>query len=367
MKQKLKYVYREVDRHGQVRHYYREGGRGARIPLPDPSSPDFAAAYAAAAGTAAYAPRKPKEAKPTSNPLQVKVGTLKWLCTKYMNSPEFKQLDEESTQRTRRRTIDSCLAEPIAPGATETFADFPLDRITPKAIRVLRDRKADEPCAANQRVKVMGYVFQWGLEAEPDYVTSNPARDVAKLRPKNVGGFHSWTLEEVRRYERTHKVGTQARLALALLLYTGQRKSDIVRMGPPMVGEDGWLHFRQYKNRNRNPVDLSLPIIPALREIIDATSPVGTKTWLVTSFGKPFSIKGFGNKFREWCNKAGLPHCTSHGLRKAASARLAELGCTPHEIMAITGHRSMAEVDRYTRAARQKVLARSVERRVSRR
>jgi integrase len=85
--------------------------------------------------------------------------------------------------------------------------------------------------------------------------------------------------------------------------------------------------------------------------------PLGKDTYLVTEFGKPFSADGFGNRFRKWCDEAVLPHCSSHGLRKAGSARLAELGASDREIMAITGHQTAKEVDRYTRGARQKELA----------
>jgi len=56
---------------------------------------------------------------------------------------------------------------------------------------------------------------------------------------------------------------------------------------------------------------------------------------------------------------AGLRHCSAHGLRKAAARRLAEAGCTAHEIAAITGHASLNEVQRYTRAADQQKLAAS--------
>ncbi len=79
----------------------------------------------------------------------------------------------------------------------------------------------------------------------------------------------------------------------------------------------------------------------------------------MTEFGKPFTANGFGNRFRKWCDAASLPNCSAHGLRKAASARLAELGCTDHEIMAITGHQTLKEVARYTAAANRKRLAES--------
>jgi integrase len=69
------------------------------------------------------------------------------------------------------------------------------------------------------------------------------------------------------------------------------------------------------------------------------------------------SSSTFGHWFREHCDAAGLPHCTAHGLRKAAARRLAEVGCTAHEIAAITDHASLREVERYTKAASQKRLA----------
>ncbi len=118
----------------------------------------------------------------------------------------------------------------------------------------------------------------------------------------------------------------------------------------------GRLRYRQAKNEHRNPVDLDIPVHPDLQAVIDGTT-TGHLAFLTTKFGKPFSVSGFGNKFREWCDEAGLPYCSAHGLRKATAARLAERGATAHEIMAITGHRSLEEVERYTRAARQRELA----------
>jgi integrase len=158
-------------------------------------------------------------------------------------------------------------------------------------------------------------------------------------------------------------MGTRARLALALLLYTGQRRSDVVRLGRQHI-RDGRLVFTQEKNKTRNPVRLEIPILPDLQRIIDA-GPIGDLTFLVTEFNGPFTAAGFGNKMRDWCNQAGLPHCSAHGLRKAAAACLAETGATEHEIMAVTGHRTLKEVDRYTRTARQKVLADSAMRKLA--
>jgi integrase len=226
----------------------------------------------------------------------------------------------------------------------------------PRNIRVLRDEKAETPEAANSIVKALRQVFAWAVEAEPDLVKTNPAKEVAYIRTGSHG-FHSWAIEEVQQYEERHPTGTKARLALALLLYTGQRRSDIVKFGRQHV-KDGWLKLTQHKNRNRKPVIIEIPVLPELQSIIDA-SRCGELTFLVNEFGRPFTSNGFGNKMRDWCDQAGLPHCSAHGLRKATATRLAERGASQHEIMAVTGHQTSKEVDRYTKAARRKVLAKS--------
>jgi integrase/recombinase XerD len=142
---------------------------------------------------------------------------------------------------------------------------------------------------------------------------------------------------------------------MAILLYTTCRREDAVRLGPQHV-RNGRIRYRQAKNEHRNPIDIDIPLHPDLAAAI-AAAPSEHLTFLVTDFDRPFTPAGFGNKFREWCDKANLPHCSAHGLRKATSVRLAERGATAHEIMAITGHQSLEEVERYTRAARKSLLA----------
>ncbi|MGB2709877.1 MAG: tyrosine-type recombinase/integrase [Conexibacter sp.] len=166
---------------------------------------------------------------------------------------------------------------------------------------------------------------------------------------------HLWTAEEIVAFEECHPIGTRARLALALLLFTGQRRSDVVMLGKQHV-RNGSLRFTQHKNRKRKPVTLEIPIMPELQRVIDSSSS-GDLTFLVTEFGRPFTAAGFGNAFRKRCDEAGLKNCSAHGLRKAAAAKLAELGATEMEIGAVTGHATSKEISRYTRAARQKVLA----------
>jgi integrase/recombinase XerD len=119
---------------------------------------------------------------------------------------------------------------------------------------------------------------------------------------------------------------------------------------------NGRIKFRQAKNEHRNPIDIDIPLHPELVATIQATRS-GHLTFLMTEYGRPFTPPGFGNWFRSRCDEAGLHHCSAHGLRKACATALAEAGASIHEIAAVTGHMSLEEIERYTRAAQKKKLA----------
>jgi integrase len=180
--------------------------------------------------------------------------------------------------------------------------------------------------------------------------SDDPTRDIQAIRVKTTG-YHSWSEDEIAQFEQRHPVGTTARLALALLLFTGQRRSDVIRMGRQHI-RDNVLQVRQSKTG----VELMIPVHADLHTAITACAGAHL-TLLVTESGKPFAAGGFGNWFRKQCDRAGLPHCSAHGLRKAACRRLAEAGCSPHEIGAISGHATLKEIVRYTKAVDQRQLA----------
>lgn len=332
---------------GVLRFYFRRKGQ-KKIRLPGvPGSDEFNEAY--------YDALNGKMKEDRTGPKMAEKGTLRWLCQQYFQSAEFKHLDTR-TQYVRKLLIEGMWAEPIKPESSKLFEDMPLSSFTAKAVRTLRDRKAEVPEAANGRLKALRAVFNWATLPDVELALTNPARDVAYF--KSTGdGFHSWTEAEIEQFEAFHPIGTKARLALALFLYTSQRRSDVILFGKQHVSK-GWIKFTQQKNRNSKPVTLSIPIHPTLQGVIDR-SPCGDLTFLVTEFKRPFTSNGFGNWFRKRCTEAGLPQCSAHGLRKASASRLADRGATEHQIMSMTGHTTSKEVTRYTKAARQKVLARS--------
>jgi integrase len=219
---------------------------------------------------------------------------------------EFKTLSL-STRAVRHRVLERIC---------EKDGDKPYARMEPRHVRNLRDEKAG-PEAANGVLKALRALFAWAVAA--DLASVNPAKSVSKVRYKSAG-FHTWTIDEVRQYEATHPRGTKARLALALLLYTGARRGDVVLLGRQMV-RHGWLTFTATKTGTV----VSIPVVPELQAELEF-APKGNLAFLVTAYGRPFTAAGFGMRFREWCNQAGLKHCSAHGLRKAGATIAAERG-----------------------------------------
>jgi integrase len=325
LSRKYRYVIQDMDRHGNVRFYLRRPGHTKIRLRASPHSSDFDTEY-----QSAIAETGGNDPHPCTT-----TRTYRWLCHQYFQSVEFKRLDL-STQRTRRLILESTWDEPSTPGASTVFGDCPLDRMTSKLIRILRDRKADYPHAANGRVKAIRRVFKWAIEAE--HVDESPAQKVAYLQTP-PGGHHTFTNAEIEQFEAHWAIGTKPRLAFALLRYLGIRRSDVVRLGKQHL-RDGLLIFTVKKGERRAPVTLQLPVPPALQSIIDA-SPTGDLAFLVTEYGRSFAAAGFGNWFRDRCNEAGLPECSAHGLRKAAATALAEAGASPHQLMSWFGWKSL--------------------------
>ena len=161
--------------------------------------------------------------------------------------------------------------------------------------------------------------------------------------------FHSWTQEEIAKFEERHPIGSKARLALALLMFTGVRRSDVVKFGSKLVKDEA-LTFMPEKTSKSTAKVLNLPVLPNLRQVIDA-SPTGSEAYLETERGIPFTANGFGNWFRDRCDEAGLKHCSAHGLRKAGADIAAENGATEAQMMAIFGWSTAAMAAHYHKKA----------------
>lgn len=335
----LKYCHEEPDRHGNIRVYFRKRGR-KRIRLKQsPGTPAFMEEYEKAMagrgsdGNVALE-RREREAKP---------ATLAWLSDRYVASAEFGRLDP-ATQTMRRRHLDF-----LRPA----YGDGPLALLEPVHVKAMRDSK-DGPHAANNVLKTLRVMFQWAIDNA--LMKTNPAREVRRIHVASEG-HHTWTLDEIRQYRERHPDHTKAGLALALLLYLGVRRSDVVKLSRRLESADGTsLRLTETKGRNRVSKVHDLPILPALRRVLNLHR--GNMHYLLTEHGRPFaSGNAFGNKFKDWCRQANLPDCSAHGLRKAGATIAAEAGASEHQLMALYGWETPAQAAHYTKRANRKRMA----------
>lgn len=326
---KLAYIHRFKDRHGKVRFYFRRGTQRTAIPGV-PGSREFMTAYQAAL-----------EGSPPPPVSKAAPGSMAALAASWYRSADFANL-MPATKTVYRRVADALVTK---------HGDKPIAPMEARHVRELMDAKAATPAAANRLLSILHLMMRHAVER--NMRRDDPTVGVRRLRYRKQG-YATWTEEHITAFEARWASGTRARRALALLLYTGQRRSDVIRMGRQHL-RNGMIEVRQQKTDK----PLMIPVHPELQREIDA-APAGQMIFLMTELGKPFaSGNAFYNWFIDCCRAAGIPPGFSpHGLRKAISRRLAEGGCTPHMIQAITGHVTLAEVERYTRAADQERLAR---------
>src|SRR6516225_10133216 len=270
---------------------------------------------------------------------RIKPGSVTAVVTEYFDSQQFFGSKSAGTRRMRRGILERFRA---------AYGDRPFALLPAEWIEALLDSKP--PHAARSWLVTLRSLCQFAVKRR--YLRTDPTANI-KQRAIKGDGFHTVTEEEIAQFEAHYPIGSKARLALALLLYTGQRRSDVVRMGRQHI-RDGVLTVKQQKTG----ITLAIPVHPHLQTVLDAT-PSEHLTFLVTATGKPYGGNAFTEQFRKWCDAAGLPQrCKPHGLRKAACRRLAEAGCSEKQIAAISGHASLDEVARYTKAADKARLAR---------
>lgn len=319
-----------TDRHKKRRIRFRAKGVDTYLPYPH-SGTEFEKAYGLAlAGVNEWQANIGKD--------RTKAGSFDALAVSYYRSPKFTGL-RDSTKQTYRLIIERF---------REKHGHRMVRDLRYEHISAIIGRMSETPQAANRLLSLLKIMLRHAVAQR--WITHNPTEAVDGFK-KKTAGFHTWTEAEIAAYEDRHPEGTKARLALTLLLYTAQRRSDVVMMGWDKIKGKS-IEVKQVKTG----AELELFMLPALTDAIRSL-PRDKPTFLTTEFGKPFTAAGFGNWFRDRCNEAGLNHCSAHGLRKAAARRMAEGKMSGDIIKAVTGHTDLKQVSVYTAAANQAALA----------
>jgi integrase len=325
------------DRHGKPRYRFRKVGYHTHHFKAQPGSAEFMSEYAAA--------KEAKVEKAAISTRAVIPGSIDDLCIRYYGSPAWKKMADNS-KATYRGIIERFRERRKQSG--RRYGDLPAASMTTAHIDEILGGMSSTPAAANNLRKVLKRIFKIAVKA--GLRSDNPVTETDTY--KSGKGFHTWEEEEIEQYRAKHPAGTMARLALELALNTAARRCNVARLERDQL-KDGLFYIEHVKGNDPTIVEC----LDETKEAIDAMPVAGLQFFLLTSFGKPFSVAGFGNKVREWCDAAGLPHCSLHGLRKAMSRRLAEAGSTDAEGRAITGHKKNQTFAYYAAKANRKNLA----------
>jgi integrase len=325
---KLHYVHEYRDRHGKLRRYVRRPG-SRRVALPGlPGSPEFMQAYHDAMSGPVLRASAPKP------------GTLASLAAEYLGSAEFANL-KSSSQATYRLTLGPILKL----DGHRLVRDLPPD----KARKIIEEIGANRPAMANLTRAVMRRLFSFAVATGKR--RENPFDRTPKYK---IGTHRTWTDTELDAFEKRWPLGTRERLAYDVLLYTAQRVGDVVRMQRNEI-RNGVIAVVQEKTGT----EVFVPLHPALVRSIKAGPSKGL--YLIgDKNGRPITRRSLTVLISAAVKRAGLsPECVAHGLRKAALRRLAEYGATAKQIQAVSGHKSLAEIERYTQRADQQRLAKA--------
>jgi len=331
-RQRPPHLHREITRHGRPTWYVRIG-KGPRTRIKgEYGAPEFTAAYDAAIG-----------GKPAPEPQQFNAKTLGWLIERYHDSVAWAKLSP-ATRRQR---------EGILRAVAETAGRDPITRIDKAAIERGIERRAAAPHSQRHFLQTVRGLFQWAVKAK--HADNDPTSGLKSIRPSTEGHM-PWSDEWCEKFERRWPLRTRERLAYEVMLNTGLRRGDAVRLGRPHV-KKGVATIRTEKHAQGKLGEIvTIAITPNLQAALDA-GPIGDLAFICGDKGRPMKKESFGNWFGEVCRSTGIPG-TAHGLRKTRATRAANNGATEAELEAMFGWaRGSKEAAEYTRKADRVRLA----------
>jgi integrase len=332
-KVRLKYLHCFPDRHGKARYYFRY--RGQQWPIPGPGTEGFATAYD---GLLAHVKANLFR---SSAAIEFMPGSLGWAIEKFLQSPLYNER-AETTKRNYRRVLDQL---------RDKYGTGLLAHLKPRHVRTMRNEIAKtSTTAADIGMSLISALWNFAVEQLGLELDADPTHGVPRVH--EVKHEHEpWPQELIERFLSEAK--PWLRWAVTLALYTGQRRSDLVKMKWSQFDGE-YIEVRQRKTGAL----LSIPCHKALRAELESV-PRTAETILVGERGAPISSITLAAVVRAKLRQMGIDGYAIHGLRKNAAVALADAGCDAFEIAAITGHRTTAMVAHYAKRHDQRRRARS--------
>lgn len=329
---RLQYIHAFTDRHGRVRYYFRF--KGKRWPLPAPGEPGFAAAY------------ETLKAQTKDNAALAEVrfipGSLGWAIEQWTISAKYRSRGDK-TRSNDRRVLDEL---------RRVYGGGLLSDLQGRHVRAIRNhmQQTFSSSTADMAISLLSLVWQHAVEHLEQDLDNNPTHGISRVHEAGEG-HEPWPLELIELFAKDAPFAHV--LALHLLLYTGQRRSDVVKMKWSQF-DGSVISVKQQKTGE----PLVVPCHTVLRGTLSQT-PRQSEYILTGERGRPLKAEALSAAFRRRLAKLGVTGYSVHGLRKNAGVALADAGCDVRDIMAILGHRSVGMAMHYTKRADQRRRAHS--------
>lgn len=337
----LKYVTSFRDRHGKRRFYFRYRGQKFKL-TGRPGSAEFMETYAR------YLAAAESGALGRDDNLTYLNGSIGWVIEKFLTSDVgFKKL-KPGTQRNYRRWLDTIKGD---------VGRFQIKDLSPVAVRAMRDSIKVKSAATTADMCVMVVSVLWKFASEFCHLPlgHNPTHGVARVHTERIPR-RPWPDSVVAK--ALTQPDAALRLALSLLLYTGQREGDVIRMKWDAIRKLDGGADEIFVIQEKTGTKVWIPLHRDLRALLDQMPHV-SEFILNSSLGRPFSSsQSLYEKIKTTLNRIGEGSYVPHGLRATAAVRLIEAGCSEDQAAAITGHRDLNVLRGYVRGANQAKLAR---------
>ena len=224
----------------------------------------------------------------------------------------------------------------------DSLSAMKITTVTGKDIAEWRDQRAKEvaPATVNRDMTVLSHVFEiarkeWGIPI------GNPCRDVRRLRPDRPRDRRLVGDEETRLLATIESSGRNPWLKPVVLfaLETAMRQGEILALTWADIDlEKPWAKIREAKNGEGRVVPLSTRAVAVLQSVQKKDRGAVFQT----------TSEAIKQSWQRACKRAAIEDLTFHDLRHEATSRLFERGLNPMQVAAITGHKTLQMLKRYT-------------------
>lgn len=224
--------------------------------------------------------------------------------------------------------------------------DSLLKNLTPQDIANYRDKRLSEHVSGstvNRELNLLSKVFDTAIREWRWFNDANPVHAVTRPKNPRHRDRRPSTNELCRlRDECVRSKNMMMWAVIDFAVESGMRQGEILSLKIEDIDfSDRTLHLEETKNGDSRDVPLSSNAVRILKDIC-------SERYEGYVFNNWTTDDGFRSTFYRIRKRAGIEGLRFHDFRHEAASRFFERGLNQFQVAAITGHRSLQSLHRYT-------------------